>query len=90
MNFVENIAKEMNLTTEKAELVACILNRTSKEILVFASYADAVHHLSVDPIHTFAGHLGTMVERFGDELQDYEVFIMGKVIDYGRSHKFGS
>jgi hypothetical protein len=88
-SFTENIAKELNLTPEKAELVACILNRTSKEILVFASYADAVHHLTVDPIHTFAGHLGTMVERFGDELQDYEIHIMGKVIDYGRRSKFG-
>jgi hypothetical protein len=89
-SFRDNIAKELNLTPEKADLVACILNRTSKEIMVFASYADAVHHLSIDPIHTFAGHLSTMVERFEDELHDYEVFVMGRVLNYGRRSKFGS
>jgi hypothetical protein len=88
--FTNNIARELNLTPEKAELVACILNRTSKEVMIFASYADAVHHLSVDPIHTFAGHLGTMVERFGDEIQDYDVYVMGRVLDYGRRSKFSS
>jgi hypothetical protein len=44
----------------------------------------------VDPIHTFAGHLGTMVERFGDEIQDYNVYVMGRVLDYGRRNKLGS